>query len=359
MARREATPMSKKWTAAVSAAALVAAGAGAFVYLSNWSDGNNEAQATSDLPAATEEVKKQTLVDKETHDGSLTYKNATTIKTKLSGTLTGLAAPGSTIKRGQKIYKVDNKPVVLLYGSLPIYRVLSAGTKGADVKQFEQNLWALGYRGYTVDSEYTSSTASAVRDWQGDLDLSKTGKVELGRVTYASGAVRVDSLLADLDDGVQPGTEVLQVSGLGRVATVELGIEDQRLAKKGAAVDVTLPEGKTVNGTITQVLTTVEKAEEQNEQDTTKINVTVSFSGAPAGLDEAAVRVGFVASQVKDVLAVPVEALLALAGGGYGVEVVEGDTTKILAVKTGLFADSMVEVSGAGLVEGMKVGVPG
>jgi len=58
------------------------------------------------------------------------------------------------------------------------------------------------------------------------------------------------------------------------------------------------------------------------------------------------------------VLAVPVAALLALPEGGFGVEIVEGNTTRIVAVKTGMFAAGRVEVSGEGIAEGMKVGVP-
>jgi membrane fusion protein, multidrug efflux system len=59
----------------------------------------------------------------------------------------------------------------------------------------------------------------------------------------------------------------------------------------------------------------------------------------------------------KDVLTVPVGALLALAEGGYGLEVVEGSTTRIVAVETGLFADGKVEVSGSGIADGTTVGV--
>nr|WP_221382650.1 peptidoglycan-binding protein [Actinoplanes polyasparticus] len=351
--------MNRKWTTAGIAAVLVAAGAGGYVYLANWSGGDNDAQASSNLPAATAEVTKQTLVDTESHDGSLAYANTTTIKTKLNGTVTALAAAGSTVKRGQKLYRIDNKPVVLLYGPLPAYRELASGAKGADVKQFEKNLWALGYRGFTVDSRYTASTATAVKEWQIDLGLTKTGTVELGRTVYATGAVRVDSLSANLDDVVGPGAGVLQVSSLGRVAAVELDIADQRLARKGAPVEVTMPDGSEVKGRITEVRTTVEEAQDESEQDTTKIDVTIGFAQTPAGLDEAAVTVDFVASQVKNVLTVPVNALLALSEGGYGVQVVEGGATRIVTVETGLFADGRVEVSGNGLAEGLKVGVPG
>jgi multidrug efflux system membrane fusion protein len=53
-----------------------------------------------------------------------------------------------------------------------------------------------------------------------------------------------------------------------------------------------------------------------------------------------------------------VSALLALAEGGYGLQLVEGGGTRYIAVQTGLFADGRVEVSGSGLTAGMRVGVP-
>ncbi|HEU4675058.1 MAG TPA: peptidoglycan-binding protein, partial [Motilibacteraceae bacterium] len=59
-----------------------------------------------------------------------------------------------------------------------------------------------------------------------------------------------------------------------------------------------------------------------------------------------------------NVLAVPVEALLALREGGFGVEVVEGASTRVVPVELGAFGSGMVEITGAGLAEGMKVGVP-
>ena len=57
-------------------------------------------------------------------------------------------------------------------------------------------------------------------------------------------------------------------------------------------------------------------------------------------------------------LPVPVAALLALAEGGYGVQVVEGSTSRIVPVETGLFAGGRVEIAGDGVREGMTVGVP-
>jgi multidrug efflux pump subunit AcrA (membrane-fusion protein) len=97
---------------------------------------------------------------------------------------------------------------------------------------------------------------------------------------------------------------------------------------------------------------------ENGEAATTRIHVTIQFNSAVESMGTAAVTVAFTAGQRPNVLAVPVTALLALAEGGYGVQVVDGTTTRIVAVQTGLFADGKVEITGNGLEAGMKVAVP-
>jgi multidrug efflux system membrane fusion protein len=351
--------MRRRWTTAAVAVALTAGGVAAYLLTGGLPEAEGAAGGSAgDLPTATADITRQTLVDRETHSGSLGFGDTASLATRLSGTVTALPAAGATIRRGGALYRIDNEPVVLLYGSLPAYRALSTGDEGADVAQFEKNLWALGYRGFTVDDEYTSATADAVEDWQDDLGLDETGAVELGRIVYAGGPVRVASRSAGPGATVQPGTELLTTSATGRVATVELDINDQRLARKGAKVDVTLPDGTTVTGRITGATTTVEEAENPGQEDTTKIEVTVGFDKAPQGLDDAAVNVLFVSSQRENVLTVPINALLALAEGGYGLQIVDGVTTRVVAVETGLFADGRVEVTGDALTEGLKVGIP-
>jgi peptidoglycan hydrolase-like protein with peptidoglycan-binding domain len=249
--------------------------------------------------------------------------------------------------------------VILLYGTLPAWRTLAPGATGDDVLEFEQNLWALGYRGFTVDDTYSSSTATAVKKWQGDLGITKTGTVETGRIVYASGPVRVDALDANQGDVVGSGQSVLAYTGTARVVAVELSVSDARLAVKGAAVTVTLPDTTVVAGKIATIKTVVKPAE-GNSPATTKVDVTVTIDDQTkiTGLDQASVDVGFTASKRENVLTVPVAALLALAEGGYGVQVVDGAGTHIVAVQTGLFASGRVEVTGDGIADGTVVGMP-
>lgn len=349
-------------TVAVAAAVVVAAGAGVAAAIgfggTDWSTA-----AADTAPPATATVTRQTLTDAQTVDGELGYGTTRTATARLAGTITALPDTGATVKRGGRLYAVDNDPVVLLYGSLPAYRVLQPGVEGADVEQFERNLRALGHDGFTVDDEYTGSTADAVRQWQEDLGLAETGRVEPGRIVYAAGAVRVESHQAALGDAAQPGQGVLTYTGTNRLVTVELEVDDQRLAKKGGTVSVSLPDGAPVTGKVETVQTVIDAGTGGAGQSTeaeTKIEVTVSVADPAklAGYDQASVEVTFTAAERSDVLTVPVAALLALAEGGYGVEVVDDGRSRIVAVTTGLFAAGRVEISGPDVAEGMTVGMP-
>lgn len=316
--------------------------------------------ASAGLPPSTAQVTRQTLDDTETEDGSLGYGPATSLGARLPGTVTSLPYSESVITRGRPLYKLDDTPIVLMYGPVPAYRPLSVGAKGDDVKELEANLKALGYSGFTVDDTFTAGTATAVKKWQADLGLTKTGVVELGRVVFSSGEVRVDSVAASLGAQAGAGQEVLAYTSTTRLVTVKFSVDHASLAKEGAAVQVTLPNGAKVSGKIQRVTTKIETSDSPNGAPETKIELLISLDDATAvqGLTAAAVHVQFTLAQHKDVLTVPVAALVALAEGGYGVEVVDGSSSHYVAVETGLFANGRVEVTGDGLAEGTTVGVP-
>lgn len=340
------------------AAGVAVAAAGGTAAAVTLDQGASGTASGGTLPPATAQVQRSTLVDEETVDGTLGYGTETLVTPRLRGTVTWLPASGATVKRGGRLYGVDDTPVVLLRGSLPLYRPLAPGVEGADVRQFEQNLSALGYDGFTVDEEYTGATADAVRQWQEDLGIEETGRVEVGRVVYAAGDVRIHEVRAQVGDAAG-GQPVLSCTGTTRVVTVELDVDQQRLAGEGAAVSVELPDGRTVPGRVSEVETVIELGSGPDQEPETKLEVTVAVDDQKGlgELDRAAVDVSFTAEKREGVLSVPVAALLALAEGGYGVQVVEGTATRIVPVEIGMFSGGRVEVSGDGLSEGMTVGV--
>ncbi|WP_219504308.1 peptidoglycan-binding protein [Nonomuraea ceibae] len=339
--------------------AVALAGAAAAVTVRMLDRTGEPASAAAALPPATTQIAKETLEDTLEADGELGYGPATTAVNRKPGTITWLPDSGDTITRGRSLYRVDNDPVVLMYGSTPAYRDLRDGVEGRDVENLERNLSKLGYDGFTVDNEYTYATAAAVMEWQEDRGLEQTGVVELGRVVFADGKVRVDTLDAQVGQPASPGQKVLSYTGTTKVVTVRLDAEDQRLAKEKAKVSVTLPDGRTARGRVTEVATVIVPGE-GNQDPETKIETLVTLDAKDrkkaAGLDNAAVDVTFTADKRENVLTVPIASLVALREGGFGVEIVEGATTRYVAVETGLFSGGRVEIEGEGLAEGMTVG---
>jgi multidrug efflux system membrane fusion protein len=357
--RRAARCRRRGRSVAVVAAVVLAAGAATAAAV-GFGGGGTGTPAAADLPPATAQVTRQTMVDADEAPGDLGYGATTTLAGRIAGVITKTPLAGDVIDRGQPIYRVDNTPVVLLYGHVAAYRTLGVGVVGADVRQLERNLTALGYGGFTVDDSYTASTTTAVRRWQQDLGLPGTGQVEQGRVLFAPGRIRIDTVIAGVNQSTGDGAEVLRYTGTSRQVTVQLEVAKQRLARKGVRVQVQMPNGKQVTGRVERIYTVVQQETTPDSQPETRIEAVVSLSDprAASGIEAAVVDVAFTAAERKDVLTVPIAALVALAEGGYGVEVVEGSATRYVKVQTGVFANGQVEVSGEDLREGMTVGMP-
>ena len=304
------------------------------------------------LPPATAQITRTTLVETRTESGILGYGDPVSVRALGTGTLTWMAAEGSMVARGEPLFKIDELPVVALYGAVPMYRTLGNGTRGVDVRQLQENLVELGYTGFAGDGIYTQATAAAVLAWQADLGLSQTGMVEPTQVVFTPGPARIAEHIAQVGDLLGSDTPlILNYTGSTRLVTVALNVVDQALAVVGSAVTVTLPDERTVEGMIAEIGTVV-------TEETFEVTVTIADQAALGTLEAAPVDVDFVSATREDVLTVPVAALLALAEGGYGVEIVEGDTSRIVAADTGMFADGRVEISGEAIAEGMMVGVP-
>ncbi len=338
--------------------AVVALGAGGVAAV-GFGGGDPVPATAANQPPATAKVVMTTLTSTERVSGTLGHGTAVAVPPGASGTVTWLPAPGAVVGRGQPVYRVDDRPVPLLFGATPAYRTLSSGVTGADVQQLEENLEALGYRGFTVDTSFTSGTATAVRAWQEDVGLPVDGVLRPTDVVVASGDIRVAELKA------QPGGKstgpVLTYTGTRRVVTVPLDVGKQHLVAPGVPATVALPDGKPVAGTVESVGTvaTTEPAQPGATAKTT-VDVVVALDDPSSlgTLDSAPVDVRLVAGRKENVLAVPVGALVSLGEGAYGVQVVESGGTRSVRVETGVFADGRVEVSGEGIAEGVEVGVP-
>lgn len=171
--------------------------------LDNEGGGGAEAQSPG---TPTAPLERRDLTSRESVDGTLGYAGEAAVISRLAGTITWLPAEGDVISRGRRLFEVDGEPAILMYGDIPAYRDLSTGVSdGPDVEELESNLAALGFDPGTVDDEFTSSTASAVADWQDSLGLEETGTVDLGRVVFMAGARRITSLSVSLGSSSSGG----------------------------------------------------------------------------------------------------------------------------------------------------------
>jgi peptidoglycan hydrolase-like protein with peptidoglycan-binding domain len=309
--------------------------------------------AAATLPPATVAVVRTDLRETRTEAGTLGYGESWPIAVHGTGTITRLPRPGSVVAAGEALFHVDERPVVALAGAVPMYRPLrvdaEAPSSGADVRQLQENLTALGYELHAEEG-YGPATAEAVRAWQADVGVPVTGAVEVGQVVFVPGPVRVSELLARPGDPVR-GSPIMNVTGTARVVSVPLRVGDLTLVDVGRRVPVRVSGRGEGLGRIASVGTVVRNG-------TVEVTVAVDDDHALGDLSAAPVEVEFVSQTRQGVLVVPVSALLALPAGGYGVEVVSGETTRIVPVRTGMFAGGRVEIDGPDIVEGVRVGVP-
>jgi multidrug efflux pump subunit AcrA (membrane-fusion protein) len=280
-------------------------------------------------------------------------------------TFTALPSVGQIIARGQSLYEIGGQPVLLLYGSSAPTRAFLAGmSPGPDVAELNANLDALGYGQGLSGDTFTVATAAAIRALQSARGAAVSGELLLGSVVFERGPVRVTSVTATVGAAVMPGP-VLDVTSTARQVKLALDASEQGSVKVGDTVSITLPDNQTTPGRITyvsSVATSPSSASHGEEESapTVEVDAAPSDPAATGHLDQAPVNVEITTESVANVLAVPVDALLALAGGGYAVEIAEGRAHRLVAATIGLFddAEGLVQVSGPGLSAGQRVVVP-
>ena len=264
--------------------------------------------------------------------------------------ITALPVVGSVIEHGATLFEVNGAPGPALFvGPRPMWRTLQSGvTDGLDVLQLETNLQQLGFTDnalMTVDATFTSATTQAIKAWQTARGVTVTGTVLTNDVVYDSGPVRVATVVAAVGD-IASGT-VFQVTSTSRFVHVNLDPANEQYVTVGGPVNLTLPDSSTVQGTFTS-LGTVANVTQSGNNTTTSVDLSIVIAKPPKNLpDGSPITVNLVTSRAKNVLSVPVGALLALAEGGFALEKVQADNShSLVKIQTGKYAGGFVEVSG-------------
>ena len=315
-----------------------------------------EADPDPSAELSTASVERRTLRVLEDLAGTLGHGEEWPIGAGAPGTLTALPAVGDLVERGGTLFEVNGEPVVLLYGEVPAWRTLGQGISGPDVRQLEENLVELGFGdGLTVDETWNDATTAAVIAWQETAGMTADGVVDLGEVVFEPDAVLVAGLDGRRGGGVGPGAPVLRVTDTARVVTASLPASRRDGVEVGDRVEVELGDGSVVEATIEEI----DAAPTTGQDGSQTYGMRLSLGEADAAdAPDGPVSLQLVRQERPDVLAVPVNALLALLEGGYAVERLTDDgLTELVAVEPGLFADGWVEVTGD-LAESDVVVVP-
>ena len=432
--------MSKRWVALAAGLAVVTAVVAGVVA---WRADGVTVAAASTAPVETTTVIRTDLSTSQSLSGTLGYGSPIQLSGGEDGIITWLPTAGATVYRGQPLYRVDNQPVPLFYGSTPLYRTLNAvGMVGPDVKMIASNLTALGFDiGYqppvgsvitqqasvaasqapaavtsspiptasatysasatpTATATYTASATptatpepsssregrqttktagatpsaspspapvtstvehgdavlttsliDAIKLWQADAGMQVTGTLLVGDVLVEPGAVQVSSLLVQLG-GVATGA-LMTVASTTKDVTVSTDSSNIPSLRHAGTVVITLPDNSTTTGTVASISTTVQPASTTSDNQPQQIvTIALDHPAVAAGFQSASVQVTFPGQSEDGVLAVPVGALVALSGGGYAVQLPDGG---LIAVRTGMFAMGMVQISGTGIVPGLRV----
>ena len=260
--------------------------------------------------------------------------------------------------------RIDNSPTWLLYGDVPAWRTYTSWdhNPGPDISELSANLAALSYLNPADQTDHaTSALTNAVERWQAALHQPVTGVIALGQVVFLPGPIRVTTVSASTGTAIASGADLISATGTTVGVSVELDPATAAPLRPSDAVQVTTPDGQVRPATVTAIGTVASQAPTGNGgQPAVTVPVSVAFSPAwaPAAqaVDQAPVQVAITVRQVRDVLAVPVTALVGEPGGGYDVEVLTDQADIYVPVTLGLFDDlsGLVEVSGA-LSPGQRV----
>ena len=184
---------------------------------------------------------------------------------------------------------------------------------------------------------------------------------------YASNSpLIVGSYINNLGSAVGLNSQLYNISSIGIEVVFQVDATDQETVSLGDSVEIELPTDERVPTIITfidQVVTQTQAG------DFIEVTLDVLNPESIEVYDQAPVKV-FVTTEVSEnVLYVPVNALIALAEGGYAVEIFSGDVegevfdgdsgtdTTYVAVEIGVFTDGFVEIIG-NFQKGQLVVVP-
>jgi peptidoglycan hydrolase-like protein with peptidoglycan-binding domain len=190
----------RQWPRVLAGLLMLAAGAlAAFLFLDLDTFGGGDDEPAEEQPSTT--VARATSTAPASAPpafGELTYGPPVVVSAPTAGTLATIGVVGDARGRGETVAAIDGQPVIAMFGSAPFEGVLEPGVAGAQVRQLQANLVALGVATpdeLPVTGEYDQPTARAVEAWEATLGLEPTGIVPAGRLLAMPGPGVFDGAL--------------------------------------------------------------------------------------------------------------------------------------------------------------------
>ena len=172
-------------------------------------------------------------------------------------------------------------------------------------------------------------------DWQEATWQEKTGRVTRSDMVFNPAPLRIAG-----EQRIGSVFDQLEVTAWEPTVTVDVANRDRPLLVVGTPVTIEFGDGTKVDGSVSEQISVPQ------DDGTTKARSTIEPHGDVPG-EPGEVTIAVDATLASDVTIVPVGALLALAEGGYAVEVVDGSgSSHLVGVKVGEILDGKAEVSG-------------
>lgn len=242
-------PQTRRWPALLLGLVVGAGCAvGALWYFDQQAD--NEAEVdTVEVETTTAVAETRDLISYDEWAATLTTGTPGVVAASGPGTITRNADVGDVLTQGDVIAEIDGAIVVALYGAVPQFRELSIDSEdGADIRQLEENLVALGFdpdHTVTVDDDFTYNTGEMIERWEEELGFEEPDQiVDAGQVAFITGISEVTSTTA-VGSQVQPGQSLLVVDTVSETGLLSLPT-DASLITELVSIGTPLSDGMTL-----------------------------------------------------------------------------------------------------------------
>lgn len=321
----------------------------------------DEAPETTNAETELASVTRGDLIEETEGNGTVGFGDTATLPIDGDGLVTRTRESGEIVNSGDELLRIADRPVFLVEGSQPLYRELrrvssserdAAGDKiglqeGADVEQLQRFLIAAGFddKGrLEVDGTFGLTTQRAVKDWQRSVGHPATGKVDRGQIVFAPGAVRVETA----PSVGEAFSEVTVTAGSPRIS-LTVKANQRSFYEIGASVEIE-SAGASATGTVVDQKRTI------GDDGSTGYRIDIKLDAGEDLGNAEAVKVTAKNVKASGVLTVPVRALIALAEGGWAVQVDTPSGVQLTAVELGDVVEGTAEITGVD--EGASVVVP-